>query len=191
MHIKHILNIIFIMHTMHNIHQQEAAAPTARAQLQPTILVYGCGNTLMGDDGFGPAVIEQLLAQHQFPGSVRVEDVGTSIRDLLFDILLSPSKPEKILIIDAAQQPGRQPGELFELAVDQIGLEKVNDFSVHHFPSLNLLKELTEGGGVEVRILTVQVARIPEMIEPGLSPAVAAAIPRACAWVLEQIGGVA
>jgi len=189
MHIKHNLNIKNIMHNMHNIaHPTSTAAPG----VEPTpaaIMVFGCGNTLMGDDGFGPAVIEQLLAHHHFPAAVRVEDVGTSIRDLLFDILLSPHKPEKILIIDAARQPGRQPGELFELPVDQIATEKVNDFSVHHFPSLNLLQELTEGGGVEVRILTVQIEEIPEVIQPGLSPAVAAAIPAACAWVLAQIGG--
>ncbi len=191
MHIKHKMNMIDIMHNMHNIIPRTYAPSPEAAQLQPTVLVYGCGNTLMGDDGFGPAVIEQLLAQHRFPPAVRIEDVGTSIRDLLFDILLAPEKPQKILIVDAARQPGRQPGELFELAVDQIGLEKVNDFSVHHFPSLNLLKELSESGGVEVRILTVQIEQIPEQIQPGLSPAVAAAIPQACAWILQNIGGVA
>jgi coenzyme F420 hydrogenase subunit delta len=75
--------------------------------------------------------------------------------------------------------------------VDQIALEKVNDFSVHHFPSLNLLKELSETAGVEVRVLTVQVDCLPEEIQPGLSPAVAAAIPLACDWALARIGGAA
>ena len=177
------------MHNMHNFSPGEGGGAATPALTAARILVLGCGNTLMGDDGFGPAVIEQLLAHHHFPAAVRVEDVGTSIRDLLFDILLSPHKPEKILIIDAARQPGRQPGELFELPVDQIAAEKVNDFSVHHFPSLNLLQELAATGGVEVRLLTVQIEEIPEVIQPGLSPAVAAAIPAACAWVLAQIGG--
>ena len=64
--------------------------------------------------------------------------------------------------------------------MDEIASEKVNDFSVHHFPSLNLLKELAELGGVEVRVLTVQVTSLPEEIQAGLSPAVEAAIPAAC-----------
>ncbi len=189
MHNMHISTSDYKEHNMHNSQSPTDSGFIGAALQQPTILVYGCGNTLMGDDGFGPAVMAQLLAQYRFPLSVRVEDVGTSIRDLLFDLLLAPQKPEKILIIDAAQQPGRQPGELFELPVDQIGVEKVNDFSVHHFPSLNLLQDLAQT--VEVRILTVQVSRIPEEIQPGLSPAVAAAIPRACAWVVNQLGGVA
>jgi coenzyme F420 hydrogenase subunit delta len=73
--------------------------------------------------------------------------------------------------------------------VGEIALEKVNDFSVHHFPSLNLLQELSETAGVEVRILTVQVERLPEEIQSGLSDAVAAAIPAACDWALARIGG--
>jgi coenzyme F420 hydrogenase subunit delta len=142
----------------------------------------------MGDDGFGPGVIERLQTRHILPSSVWVEDVGTSIRDFLFDLLLAPQKPEMILIIDAARQDGRSPGELFELSVDEIALDKVNDFSVHHFPSLNLLKELSETSGVEVRVLTVQVKCLPEAIQAGLSPEVEAAIPLACDWVLAQIG---
>lgn len=188
MHIKHILNTNQRLHITHNMVDPTHTCSPGVESTQAAILVFGCGNTLMGDDGFGPAVIEQLLAQHRFPASVWVEDVGTSIRDLLFDLLLAPHKPKKILIIDAARQPGRQPGELFELPVDQIASEKVNDFSVHHFPSLNLLQELAATGGVEVRLLTVQIEQIPEVIQPGLSPAVAAAIPAACAWVLAQIG---
>ncbi len=174
---------------MHNIIQPSYTCSCGADPPPAAVLVFGCGNVLMGDDGFGPAVVEHLLARSRFPASVRVEDVGTSIRDLLFDILLAPQKPKKILIIDAAQQPGRVAGELFELPVDQIATEKVNDFSVHHFPSLNLLQELAKTGGVEVRILTVQIEQIPEEIQPGLSPAVAAAIPAACEWVLDQIGG--
>jgi coenzyme F420 hydrogenase subunit delta len=168
--------------------QQFSSYPLSR--YEAPVLVFGCGNTLMGDDGFGPAVIERLQTLHTLPASVWVEDVGTSIRDILFDLLLATHKPKMILIIDAARQDGRSPGELFELPVDEIASEKVNDFSVHHFPSLNLLKELSETGGVEVRVLTVQVKCLPEEIQAGLSAAVVAAIPAACDWALAQIGGV-
>lgn len=190
MHIKHRLNKLFFMHIMHNSAHPIYTCSPEGDRSQASVFVYGCGNTLMGDDGFGPAVINHLLAQHRLPASVWAEDVGTSIRDLLFDLLLAPEKPRLILIIDAARQPGRPAGELFELPVDQIATDKVNDFSVHHFPSLNLLQELAETGGVQVSILTVQIEQIPAEIQPGLSPAVAAAIPAACQWVLTQIGEV-
>ncbi|MFH1035235.1 MAG: hydrogenase maturation protease [Pseudomonadota bacterium] len=151
------------------------------------LLVFGCGNTLFGDDGFGPAVIEQLEARHQLPPQAVAIDVGTSIREFLFDLLISPHKPRQILILDAADQPGREPGELFELAIDEISPQKINDFSLHQFPSVNLLQELQTLGGVEVRVLAVKVGHIPDHVAPGLTPQVAAALPRACAWVLSQL----
>jgi len=190
MHFTHNMNKNLSKHIMHKTHNHTAFDfPLSR--YEAPILVFGCGNILMGDDGFGPEVIACLQTRHTLPSSVWAEDVGTSIRDILFDLLLAPQKPKMILIIDAAQQDRRPPGELFELAVDQIASEKVNDFSVHHFPSLNLLKELAESGEVQVRVLTVQVDFIPKEIQAGLSPAVSAAIPLACDWVTRLIGGAA
>jgi coenzyme F420 hydrogenase subunit delta len=191
MHSTHKLNKKFFMHTMHTLDSQKHSSSSPLSKYEAPVLIFGCGNTLMGDDGFGPAVIERLQTRHTLPASVWVEDVGTSIRDILFDLLLAPQKPKMILIIDAARQDGRPPGELFELPVDQIASEKVNDFSVHHFPSLNLLKELSETADVEVRVLTVQVKCLPEEIQAGLSPEVEAAIPLACDWALARIGGAA
>jgi coenzyme F420 hydrogenase subunit delta len=188
MHTTHKLNNKLLMHNMHNFDSQQSSTyPLSR--YEAPVLIFGCGNTLMGDDGFGPAVIERLHTCHTLPASVWVEDVGTSIRDILFDLLLASQKPKMILIIDAARQDGRPPGELFELGVGEIAEEKVNDFSVHHFPSLNLLQELSETSGVEVKVLTVQVTNLPEEIQAGLSDAVAGAIPAACDWALARIRG--
>lgn len=165
-----------------------AAINQPTSMFETPVLLFGCGNSLFGDDGFGPAVIEALLSRYQLPDYVRAEDVGTSIRDILFDLLLSPNKPRKLIILDAADQEGRRPGEIYELPLDQIAMNKVNDFSVHHFPSLNLLQELSEGAGVEVRMLAVQIKNIPTEVEPGLSPEVQEAIGGACQWAMAQIG---
>jgi coenzyme F420 hydrogenase subunit delta len=154
------------------------------------VLIFGCGNVLLGDDGFGPAVIEYLQKHHQLPDSAMSLDVGTSIRNILFDILLLPTKPRKIFIIDAVQQEERRPGELFELDLQQIPAQKVSDFSLHQFPSVNLLKEFTEEGRVEIRILAVQIKEIPAQVEPGLSDEVQKALPKACLWLLQQIKGI-
>ncbi len=150
-------------------------------------VVFGCGNVLMGDDGFGPGVIEHLVRHHTLPADVVAVDVGTSIRDILFDLLLSARKPRHMFIVDAVSDSGRQPGEIFSLPLRQIPDCKINDFSVHQFPSLNLLQELNESGGIEVRIVVVQTEHIPDVVQPGLSNVVQAAIPRACAWLLEEL----
>jgi coenzyme F420 hydrogenase subunit delta len=158
----------------------------AEAYSKP-VLIFGCGNTLFGDDGFGPAVIEHLHAHHQLPHHVLAADVGTSVRELLFDLLLAPSKPRCIMVVDAAQPPDRRPGELFELAVGDMAPNKVNDFSLHQFPSLNMLEELNAIEGLTVKVLAVAVKEIPAEVRPGLSPEVAAALPGACAWIINQI----
>lgn len=151
-------------------------------------VIFGCGNILMGDDGFGPGVMEYLDQHHTLPEGVTAVDVGTSIRDILFDLLLSPVKPRRIFIVDAVSESGRLPGDVFELPLCRIPECKVNDFSVHQFPSLNLLQELSESGGVEVHIVVAQTGHIPDEVQPGLSSAVQDAIPEACAWLLDRIG---
>lgn len=151
------------------------------------LLVFGCGNTLLGDDGFGSAVIAQLLAGPPLPAACAVLDVGTASRELLFDLLLAPVKPRLLLVIDAADPSDLAPGQLRELPLDDIAAPKANDFSLHQFPSLNLLAELADLGGVTVRVLAVKAGIIPETVRPGLSPAVAAAVPQAAAWARQAL----
>ena len=153
------------------------------------VLIFGCGNVLLGDDGFGPAVIERLRRDYRLPRQIAAVDVGTSVRDLLFDLLLVPTKPKRIFIIDAVSQPGRAPGELFELDLHELPVYKTNDFCLHQFPSVNMLEELKSGAGVDVRVLVAQAKEIPDEVRPGLSPEVEAAVSRACAWLREQIEG--
>lgn len=143
------------------------------------ILVFGCGNTLMGDDGFGPAVIAYFHDHHPLPGHVMIEDIGTSIGDFLFDLVLSPEKPRHIIIVDAVSQPGRKPGELFDLDLLAVPDNKAGDFCLHQFPSVNLLGEL-KGAGIGIHILAVQIKAFPESVSPGLSPEVQNAVPKAC-----------
>ena len=152
-------------------------------------LVFGCGNPFFGDDGFGPAVIDHLESHHEIAPAVEVLDAGTSIRDILFDLLLSKDRPDQIVIVDAMDRPGAVPGELFEIDVEEIPLEKRSDFSLHQFPTTNMLKELSEATGIDVRVFVVQTGELPEQVAPGLSPAVRQAVPRMCRKIMEILEG--
>lgn len=138
------------------------------------VLILGCGNRLFGDDGFGPAVADYLCTQYTVPDDVYVMDVGTAVRKLLFTLCLSTDLPQLVVLIDAVDK-GKVPGELFELALDDMPLEKTDDFSLHQAPTSNLAKEL-KSKGVDVRVLACQVSRIPPTIEVGLSPPVSSAV---------------
>jgi coenzyme F420 hydrogenase subunit delta len=151
-------------------------------------LVLGCGNPLIGDDGFGPAVIQHLEKHYFLPDSVAAIDCGTSIRDILFDILISARKPGKLIIIDVTDSPGLAPGEIREIDVDQIRPEKISDFSLHQFPTTNMLKEIKEETPINVRVLVVQVSDMPTEVKPGLSEPVRSAIPAMCERIISEIG---
>ncbi|MDH4272913.1 MAG: hydrogenase maturation protease [Candidatus Aminicenantes bacterium] len=143
---------------------------------QKEILIAGCGNKLFGDDGFGPEVIEYLLDHFNVPNNICLLDVGTGIRKILFTISLSEPRPKVIVIIDAVDK-GRKPGEIFEITLAEIPLEKIDDFSMHQVPSSNLLKELQDLCAVKVRVLACQIKTIPETMQAGLSEPLKKAVP--------------
>ena len=150
------------------------------------ILVFGCGNILFGDDGFGPRVAEELLENYHLTRNVEVVNAGTSIRNLLFDIALSEKKPEKIIIIDAIDA-GKIPGEIFELPIDEIPVKKIDDFSMHQLPTSNLLKELKDFCKVDVIIIACQIENIPTEVSTTISKKLIDAIPEACKKIKELI----
>ena len=146
------------------------------------VLIIGCGNLLFGDDGFGCALVEHLETHFETPDHVFLADAGTGVRKLLFTLCLSPVRPGRILIVDAVDA-GREPGEWFEIDPSAIPAVKLDDFSMHQLPTSNLLRELQEQAGIEIRVLVCQTGPLPEEISPGLSGPVECAIPPAAEWI--------
>jgi len=143
-------------------------------------LIFGCGNILFGDDGFGPAVIHHLTQHYALPEDVLAQDMGTSIRDTLFDLALSEKRPGLLVIVDAVDFPDRSPGEIFEIPIEQIPDKKVSDFSLHQFPTVNLLAKIKVHAKIEIIVLVVQIENIPDEVGPGLSKTVQGAVIPAC-----------
>ena len=150
------------------------------------ILVLGCGNRLFGDDGFGPAVVECLQTNYagRIPEDVCILDAGTGVRTILFTLVLGERRPAQVIIVDAVDA-NRKPGEIFTLNIDEIPAAKIDDFSMHQLPTSNLLKELQGLCGVDVRIVSCQVERIPDSVSPGLSAALQRAVPEVCEMLIE------
>ena len=149
------------------------------------IVVLGIGNILFGDDGFGCAVVDYLESHYQIPEAVCLLDAGTGVRKLLFTLCLSSARPQRLLILDAIDA-GRTPGEIFEIDPAEIPPVKLDDFSMHQLPTSNLLRELQETCGVEVRVLACQTGPLPEEISQGLSKAVSGAVPQAADRVVRE-----
>ena len=135
------------------------------------VLVLGCGNILFGDDGFGPAVADYINENCRVPSHAGVVNVGTSARKILFNVTLDENRPKRVIIVDAVDC-SRKPGEIFSLEPENLPENKTDDFSMHQMPASNLLRELKNLCGVDVRIIACQVERIPDSVQPGLSQTV-------------------
>jgi coenzyme F420 hydrogenase subunit delta len=152
--------------------------------LEKSVLIFGCGNVLFGDDGFGPAVADELMAHYDIPDNVAVFNAGTSIRTLLFDIVLYENKPQTIVVVDAVDM-SRNPGDIFEIDLDDLPENKIDDFSMHQLPTSNLLRELRDLAGVDVRIMSCQIESIPEEVAPGLSETLQPRVKEMCELIVK------
>jgi coenzyme F420 hydrogenase subunit delta len=148
------------------------------------VLILGVGNILFGDDGFGPEVIAHLERTCAVPADVCLMDVGTGVRKILFTLALSSTRPQEIVIVDAVDRNGTK-GEIFELPIEDIPTEKIDDFSMHQAPTSNLLRELRDSG-VKLTVLACDVGEVPKEIHAGLSPLAADAIPLMARQIAER-----
>lgn len=171
-------HISTIMHISHK---------TNTLSFTPAVVIFGCGNVLLGDDGFGPAVITRLL-DFNLPASVSTVDVGTGIREYLLDYLMLPElRPAFLIVIDVDVEGDGPPGEVRVCSPVDLPARKIHDFSLHQFPTVNLLRELQEVTGVPVAVL---LARPPVPMDGfglELSPVIAAAVEPACQQICRLI----
>lgn len=98
------------------------------------ILVLGVGNLVMGDDGIGVRVVQELAARFQFPCGVTILDGGT----LGLDLLPHLEGVERLLIIDAVMTGG-VPGTLTRMTGDEIPILFASKLSPHQMGLQDLL----------------------------------------------------
>lgn len=147
------------------------------------ILIMGAGNTVMGDEGLGPRCIEELLAHFDFPDNVELMDAGTmglSILDTLRDF-------ERLIVLDAAQGTGHEPGTVLLFTPEELAENQVLH-SAHDMRLVDVLKAATMMDIIlkSCVIVGVQVQNITQWVLE-LSEPVEAAVPIACAAGLDQL----
>ena len=149
--------------------------------LYPEIVIAGCGNPAYADDGFGPAVAEELH-RHVLPDNVRVVDAGLCGPQFIFS-LLDPAVTRKLIIIDSMDF-GAKPG--------MITLVRPRDFPggcIRDSHTGGILESLGQiNPEIEVIIIGCQPHPAANSeITPGLSMEVLTAVLRAVRLVMELI----
>lgn len=137
------------------------------------------GNSLMGDDGFGPRVLE-MLADHPLPAETALKDLQAPG----VDVLLHLEGVDRLILIDALASDD-EPGTLRVFDRDTLLEIPVDPRSSPHQPSLletlhmaRALKLLPE------RIHLVAAAACQFEFGKGLSVEIEAALPAAVEAVL-------
>jgi hydrogenase maturation protease len=136
------------------------------------ILVAGVGNRLMGDDGFGPRVID-ILSNHTLPEYVEIHDIGTAGITIATDL----SDYDTVVFLDSMNLEG-DPGkvvkstvkveegiddisELAKTTLHEVGLEGLLRFS----KSIGTLPSEVILIGCKPKTITVSLDLSPEVEE--------------------------
>ena len=151
----------------HHALKKELEAEVSRVGADK-VVVMGIGNTLRGDDGFGPAVARRVA--RCIPG--RTFDGGTVPEDFLGPI--AKLDPALVIIVDAASFDGKT-GELSLLRIDQL----CGDCLGTHAPSLTLIELFLKNEcGAKTMVLAAQPG--PIAFGEAQCPQIEAAIGDAC-----------
>lgn len=163
------------------------------AEERPHTIVVGLGNPLLGDDGVGWRVADEverfLQAEHGLLGAgsnVAVERLGVGGLRLMECL----TGYEAAILVDAAEFPDRPIGEVRSCALDDLDefaaghLDSAHDASLQ--TALALGRRLGAALPPSIHAVTVQANRT-DVFSEQLSPEVAAAIPAATGAVIELL----
>ncbi len=145
-------------------------------------VVMGCGNVLLGDDGFGPAVVSYLREGSGLQNNFALIDAGTGISRLLFDIALASSRPRKLVVVDAMRL-GLPGGTVSCVSLDSFQARSTRIFAEHQEPTSCLLKELRDMAGIDFVLVAAEPKFMPEEVSPGLSDVMTHAVVEASAII--------
>ncbi|KUG19598.1 coenzyme f420 hydrogenase maturation protease [hydrocarbon metagenome] len=148
------------------------------------IVIAGCGNPLFADDGFGPAVAEELQ-RLQLPDNVKVIDAGLGGPHYLFTLMADEDTVVKKLIIIDIADFGGNPGDVVRLSPEDLPPGSYRD--VHSWDLTEPLQRLKDH--IDITIFGCQPKRVmSHEFELGLTEEVEGAIPKTVRLVLDEIG---
>jgi len=150
--------------------------------LNTSIRVLCCGNLLLGDEGVGIHIYNELKSW-PLPETVQVLDVGTGGLDILFFL----EEVDKVILVDAVK--GSKPGTIDYLRDDDLGDVDLSVDSLHSIKLEHVLRigrRFLQDRYPEVVILGIEAHGTREFALE-LTPEVREAVPRVVRLVLKDI----
>jgi hydrogenase maturation protease len=147
------------------------------------VLVLGLGNTLLRDDGFGPAMIERLHERFGCASDVELVDGGT----IGLGLLTLLAGRDALVIVDAFRA-GEEPGTVMVFdAFDPMKAGSLRGRSAHESNAASLLAVAAFTGDLPPRIAVIGVEPAEVATGVGLSPTVQAQFEEAVGQAVELI----
>jgi len=147
------------------------------------ILIFGIGNLVQADDGFGPHVIRELQKElHELPPGTELLDAGTSIVDQMSDI----AQADRMICVDVVEGGG-EPGTIYKFAPEDV---KYKTSKFHHAHKINIFDTLEMVRKMQNRIpKTTIIAIQPQHIDWGteLSAPLRENMPKVLQLIREEV----
>jgi hydrogenase maturation protease len=157
--------------------------------MKDKILVAGIGNLLMGDDAFGPRVIE-ALEKEALPMNVELRDMGTAGLTIATDL----EGYDAVVFVDSMDMEG-EPGRLHQFRVDVKEITpteamELSRLTVHEVGLEGLLKFSKAIGTLPDRVFIIGCKPERMGAEFSLSPKVRLALPEAVERIKKLLGKI-
>ncbi len=153
--------------------------------LHSEIVIVGCGNPLFGDDGFGPAVIEEM-EKLTLPDNVTIQDGGAGAPHFIFNFL-DPEVTKRLIVVDIADFNAK-PGSISKISGRDLKPGAYID--PHSWDGVDQLCRVRDR--IDTTVILCQPSKAIQKgdadVEMGLSSEVKKAIPKAIRVILETIG---
>jgi hydrogenase maturation protease len=149
-----------------------------------TIAVIGLGNTLLGDEGFGVHLINDLKAKYTFSSNVKILDGGT-VGFLLIEHFL---ENDKLIFVDCIRA-NDEPGSIYKFNVKQLPPNITFVSSIHEIGLGDILGHVALMGlDKETVVIGIEPLSVcPNDLTTTLTPSMNEKMPKVEKLVLEQI----
>ena len=124
-------------------------------------LIFGAGNLLLSDEGFGVHAIRYLEENYTFPETVELYDGGT----LGIMVTHKLEEAERVFVLDVVEAAG-SPGDILRFTKEDIMLNRLPMKLSPHQIGIQEVLFLSELRGTCPKEVTI-IGAIPQSLEPG------------------------
>ncbi len=149
-------------------------------------IILGVGNLILGDDGVGIHVVNELKKQIQSPNpNLTIDEAITGGMNLL-ELILGY---DKAIIVDAVRTKNGKNGEVKRIPLNDFStVHSCNPHDVSLIEAVEMAKKMGENQiPKEIIIIGVMMKEIPCEFGENLSKKIAAAVPKAVNMTLNEI----